>query len=93
MSDIKIGDVVKNIAGREKNDIYIVLEVTKDYVYIVDGKKRRLESPKKKNKKHLLLLGIESKIKINKDSKDVNCENSKIRKELRRISTMEVANV
>ena len=50
------GAVVMAIAGREKNKIFIVTHRDGDYVYLINGKTRPLESPKKKNIKHLQLL-------------------------------------
>ena len=50
------GAIVLTIAGREKNQIFIVSHRENDYVYLVNGKSRPLESPKKKNIKHLQLL-------------------------------------
>lgn len=90
---IVAGDIVKNNAGREKNSLYIVLKVDEKYVYIVDGKNRRIENPKRKNPIHLLKTKFKSEIVINELTKDLNCENAKIKKELRRISNMEVADV
>lgn len=49
------GIVVKAIAGRDKGNVFVVKEISgeKDYVFISDGKTRKLETPKKKNIKHL----------------------------------------
>lgn len=33
-----------------------VIREDKDFVYVVDGKKRRLENPKRKNPRHLTFL-------------------------------------
>lgn len=43
----------KSLAGHDKDEIYIIIKEEKEYVYVVDGKYRRLDSPKKKNKKHI----------------------------------------
>ncbi len=53
--DIVKGIVVKAIAGRDKGNVFVVKEISekKDYVLISDGKTRKLETPKKKNIKHL----------------------------------------
>ena len=90
---IVAGNIVKDLAGREKGRFYIVLKICSKYVYLVDGKNRRLEKPKRKNPKHLYKTGLKSEIVINELTKDLNCENAKIRKELRKISNMEVADV
>lgn len=52
----KSGAIVKAIAGREKNQIFIIKYVDKDFAYLINGKNRPIECPKKKNFKHLFLL-------------------------------------
>lgn len=55
-SDITIGQVVKSRAGRDKGNIFLVLDIIDDkYLYIVDGDIRKLENPKKKKVKHLII--------------------------------------
>ncbi len=56
MAELKVGDVVKSVAGRDKEKILTVVKVEKNVVYVADGKLRRVERPKKKNKKHLIKL-------------------------------------
>lgn len=43
-------------AGHDKDMIYVILKEEKEYVYLVDGKIRTLENPKKKNKKHIQII-------------------------------------
>lgn len=50
---MQVGTVVISKSGRDKNNLFVVIKIEGQYVYIVDGKIRRLENPKKKNKKHL----------------------------------------
>ena len=50
------GAVVRAIAGREKNEIFIIWNVDDKYAYLINGKSRPIENPKKKNIKHLNLL-------------------------------------
>lgn len=47
----------------------VVIREDKDFVYVVDGKKRRLENPKRKNPRHLTFLSDsinEEKMKTNR---------------------------
>lgn len=47
-------DLVVSVSGRDKNRIFMVVEVLdSDYVRIADGALRKLEKPKKKKIKHL----------------------------------------
>lgn len=55
-NDIAIGQVVKSRAGRDEGNIFLVLKVLDDkHVLIVDGDVRKLDKPKKKKIKHLIV--------------------------------------
>ena len=46
---LSVGQLVKSVAGRDKNRWMIVVEVIDDdYVLVADGKSRKIERPKKK---------------------------------------------
>ena len=47
------GQVVFSKSGRDKGMAFIVVDSDDDNVYLVDGKLRRLEKPKKKKKIHV----------------------------------------
>ena len=47
------GSVVRANAGRDKGGFFVVLELDSVYAYIADGKRRRIEKPKKKKLIHL----------------------------------------
>lgn len=53
MQDIKIGQLVISKAGRDKGDYFLVIDVAGDYAYLVNGKSRRIDQPKKKKIKHI----------------------------------------
>jgi len=53
MNDIRPGQIVYSKAGRDKDHFFLVWHYEKPYVYLVDGKIRRLENPKKKKDKHI----------------------------------------
>lgn len=50
---IEVGMVVKSVAGHDKGSFYLVLSVTCDRAFIVDGRVRLLKKPKAKNFIHL----------------------------------------
>ncbi len=52
------GSIVQSVAGRDSGNLYLVIAQLDDrFVLIVDGQTRRVANPKKKNIKHLKLLG------------------------------------
>ena len=49
--EITIGSLVKSLAGHDKDEVFFILKEEVEYVYLVDGKYRTLDKPKKKNRK------------------------------------------
>lgn len=47
------GSLVKSLAGHDKGTYFVAVRVDEKYVYIADGKERKLESTKRKNIKHI----------------------------------------
>ena len=47
------GRVVESIQGRDKGSFSLVMEASRDIVTIADGRRHKLENPKKKKTKHL----------------------------------------
>lgn len=50
---ITAGSIVKSAFGRDKDRYFVVVKVDGDFVFLVDGKVRKLLSPKKKRIKHI----------------------------------------
>ncbi len=53
LKEIVSGDIVLSLTGRDQGNLFYVLEVNNNYAFIIDGKIRKTEKPKKKNIKHL----------------------------------------
>lgn len=51
--NISKGDLVLSLAGRDKDKLFYVLDADETYAYLVDGKVRKLENPKRKKRKHV----------------------------------------
>lgn len=81
-TDIRVGQVVKSKAGRDKDKLFTIIEIVdNDYVMIVDGKCRTLENPKQKKIKHLMIYkSIIDELSVKKANKELN--NAYIRKVL-----------
>lgn len=50
------GRLALSKAGRDKGSIYVIWDEDGEYVYLVDGKYKPLEKPKKKKRKHIAVL-------------------------------------
>lgn len=48
------GDLVVCTSGREKDRLMCVTDFDGKYVYVCDGKERKLDNPKRKNPKHVV---------------------------------------
>lgn len=65
-----VGMLATAKAGHDKDQLYIIIEETDDSVWLVDGKYKTMQHPKRKNKKHIqiwkkqtpLLLEIREKL-------------------------------
>lgn len=47
------GEIVLATAGRDKGKNFVVLSTSEGFVYLCDGKNRRLDNPKKKSIRHV----------------------------------------
>ena len=72
--EITVGMLVYSKAGRDKKNLFLVLDIENDYAYIADCDMRKAEKPKKKKLIHLQ--------KINKVFENINKDisNSEIRR-------------
>ena len=51
---MKVGDIVISISGHDIGEWYIVKDVQNEFVYLIDGKLKPIEKPKKKKIKHIV---------------------------------------
>ena len=51
--DISKSDIVISLAGRVKDKLFYVMETEENFVFLADGKGRKLENPKRKKLKHV----------------------------------------
>ena len=47
------GQVVYSKCGHDKGKAFIVTEIEEDFLYLTDGKSRKMDKPKKKKTKHV----------------------------------------
>lgn len=58
--EITTGTIVKSLAGHDKEEVFFILREEGEYVYLVDGKYRTFDKPKKKNRKHVETVSCEA---------------------------------
>ncbi|NLC53291.1 MAG: RNA-binding protein [Firmicutes bacterium] len=55
-NEIRLGQKVVSTRGRDAGGTFLIVGLLdEDYVLVADGRKRSIERPKKKNRKHLSL--------------------------------------
>lgn len=83
MVEYKLGQVVRSSAGRDQGDFFIVMALDELYLYLADGKNRRLESLKKKKKKHVQITHTLAEDICQKLEQDDRITNADIRNSLK----------
>lgn len=73
------GDIVRAIAGKEKNQIFVVMEIKDNFCWLVDGKRLKLTKPKKKSLKH-----VQKASKIGFDVEKLKTEQENVNAEIRK---------
>lgn len=51
--EYQIGQVVYSKSGHDKGNVQLIAAIEGEYLYLVDGKRRKLEKPKRKKKIHV----------------------------------------
>lgn len=53
---VEKGMLAKSKAGHDKGHLYVIYDVDETYVYLVDGRIRTIDKPKKKKQKHVQII-------------------------------------
>ena len=86
LPEFMIADVVRPIAGRDAGQLYYVIAADETFLYLVNGKDRSLEQPKRKKRKHAeKVLRSETRVAEKLRSGD-KVLNSELRRDLAYIS-------
>mgnify|MGYP004564953511 FL=1 len=80
--DIVKSNIVKSTAGRDEGDLFFVLDIQEEFLLLADGKRRRVENPKRKKRKHVTLVGESHSVVAEKIRSSEKITNSELRKAL-----------
>ena len=80
--EITRSNIVRSDAGRDKGKIFVVLSVEGEYLLLADGKSRKVESPKRKKRRHVLFVAAEENRLSDKIKGEEKITNSELRKAL-----------
>ena len=53
---VEKGMLARSKAGHDKGQLYVIYDVDETYVYLVDGRIRTIDKPKKKKRKHVQII-------------------------------------
>lgn len=56
----KIGNVVLSLAGKEKGQLFVIVNLDDKFAYLSDGKRLKASKPKRKSFKHIKLFDLQS---------------------------------
>ena len=56
MNEFEIGAYAVSTAGHDSGKYYVIYQMDSEYVYLVDGRIRSFDRPKKKKKMHVKML-------------------------------------
>ena len=82
MNEIIIGYFAKANKGHDTDNYYVIIQEDNEYVYLVDGRIRTLERPKKKKKKHVSILPEYDQSILNK-VKNSSIKNEEIKRAIK----------
>ena len=52
MRDISVSDIVESLAGHDRGEIFAVVATDGEFLYLANGKQRKLQKPKRKKVIH-----------------------------------------
>lgn len=83
MITFELGQLVKSKAGRDKDNLFVVIDIQEEFLFLVDGETRRIEAPKKKKKKHVQVTHMMCEPIIEKLAKGERVTNADVRNSLK----------
>ena len=84
--EISQSDIVISLAGRDKGNVFFVMNTDGVYVFLADGKSRKIAKPKRKKRFHVRKVLRQDSILAAKIRSGEQVLNSELRRELAHIS-------
>lgn len=84
--EIAKSNIVRSNAGRDRGKLFCVMRVEGEYLLLADGKSRKVESPKRKKRRHVLFVADDDtrlSAKIRGEEKITNSELRRVLAEYR----------
>ncbi len=82
MNEFEIGGYAVSTAGHDSGKKYVISQTDREYVYLVDGKIRTMNRPKKKKIRHVQMLDQSNPILAEK-LKNMTVKNEEIKRAIK----------
>lgn len=94
-TDALIGMLAVSKTGHDRNNKYIIIEETENFVFLADGRLRTLENPKKKNRRHIQLIkkGLDKELSCRLKQTDKTVRNEEIKRAIKLYKQAEIQEV
>ena len=80
---MKIGQIVISTFGHDMGEWYIVKSIQNEFVYLIDGKNKPIEKPKKKKIKHIVKANYFAEEIAQKLLNEKYIQNAEVRKAIK----------
>ena len=80
--EIARSNIVRSATGRDQGKLFVVLATEGEYLLLADGKSRKVESPKRKKRKHVLFVAEDETRLSGKIKGEEKITNSELRRTL-----------
>ena len=57
MIPMEKAQIVRSLAGHDRGDLFCVMDTEGEFLLLADGKRRKVEQPKRKRAKHITVVG------------------------------------
>eukprot|EP00792_Barthelona_sp_PAP020_P010327 TRINITY_DN3686_c0_g1_i1.p3 TRINITY_DN3686_c0_g1~~TRINITY_DN3686_c0_g1_i1.p3 ORF type:complete len:95 (-),score=13.83 TRINITY_DN3686_c0_g1_i1:877-1161(-) len=84
--ELQVGQLVRSKAGRDQGNVFLITKIVdENFVEISDGDLRRIEKPKKKKVKHLVITNKISEVIAGKIADNKKVSNLTVRREIEKL--------
>ena len=80
--EIAKSNIVRSDAGRDKGKLFVVLAVEGEFLLLADGKSRKVETPKRKKRRHVQFVAADESRLSDKIKSEEKITNSELRRTL-----------
>ena len=57
MIPMEKAQIVRSLAGHDRGEIFCIMDMEGDFLFLADGKHRKVENPKRKRARHVAFVG------------------------------------